>query len=292
MNLALINLCLPETMTKDWTPVMQMQTRAYKLTRQNLESKFADEAGRKQLVIQLYYLFRADCILDNIAAAVQHGHAIQHLLRDANVETSQVLISILLECDTVIATKKMQKMIFDIESWIPSLFKTRWPTWDRLLPEIPSDYIEAIDPAVDKEPLLGLFRRNRWLLAMAERPRFRVKTHAAAEALVSHLWTRGIVDMGLFINHYIDLADMLESSHNNLKLERFRGKISNQACITLAALCMICWIAHSATINGVDLRDTSDTVVTHLQKCLDLALRLWTPEELRQYEKAYVWIAS
>ena len=286
MSLALMNLCEPETTTKDWTIVMQMQTRAYKLTRQNLESNIADETGRKQLVIQLYYLFRTDCILGNIAAAVQHGSALQYLLRDANVEASQVLISILLECDTVIAMKNMQRTIFDVEIWIPSLFKTKWPSWEKLIPEIPAEYIGTIDPVIDKEPLLGLFRRSRRLLTIAESPRFKVKTHAAYTALVSYIWTRGIVDIGILINHYIDLADTLEKSNNR----RPRGEISSEACICLAALCIIRWIAHTATINGVDLRNTADTLVSHLQNHLDLALRLSTPQELQRYWKAHLWI--
>jgi hypothetical protein len=285
-GLALLTRSMPGAVEKDYIFVLKMQTQAYKLVRERLKMKRIDENEKKRLVLQLYWLFRADCILGNIMAAVKHGKALQCLLRDSNIVMDHIFISYLVGSDTEIAAKTMQRTVLDIDYWIPSLFITHWPIWESLLPEIPSDYIEAVDPIIDTEPLLSLFRRNRRLLAIAEHPRYRVKSPASAEALVLYTWTRGVVDMGHFVNHYIDLAAHLEAPNNTESL----GEINSQACISLAALCMMRWIAHTATISGVDLRDASGTITLHLQQRMESVQLLSTPEELKRYENAHLWI--
>ncbi|KAK5045826.1 hypothetical protein LTR84_008919 [Exophiala bonariae] len=287
-GLALITRTMPGATKQDRVSLLEMQTEAYRLVRSKLEKGeiVKNENEKMKFVLQLYWLFRADCVLGNIATAIKHGKMLQYFLRETNVAMDHTFISYLIGSDTEIAAKTMQRTVLDIDYWIPSLFAPHWPLWESLLPEVSSGYIEAVDSVINTEPLLGLFYRSRRLLAIAEHPKCKVKDPASAEALVLYTWTRGVVDLGHFINHYMDLATLLETAGGEESL----GEIGSQASISLAALCMMRWIAHTATINGVDLRDASGTIISHLQQRMEQVQSVCSPEELKRYERAYLWI--
>jgi hypothetical protein len=148
-----------------------------------------------------------------------------------------------------------------------------------------------LDSSISTEPLQTLFIRTRRLFAIGEEAFNEEGCTEASRADLVFAWTvsHSLIDVGLFVNHFLDLSQLITSKDPVTEL-RSLGDLYTEASLNLAALCITRYVGHVAVVNGVDIRDVTPTIMLHLQSSMANALEKCTADELFYYENAHLWI--
>jgi hypothetical protein len=105
------------------------------------------------------------------------------------------------------------------------------------------------------------------------------------ETVYAYSASRSLVDLGRLINLYLDLVDHRSQYAMNMTI----GRRYTQACLVLASMFAIRSIGHSAVVMGVDIRDKSPIIMTHLRESFSLASCCMAAEK-SHYREAHIWI--
>ena len=283
-----------ESAGRNHLAAIKMQGRAAELLRHTLTRRNQDDLDSEmQLAWRVFWLFRGECMLGDVEAARIHCKMLRHLTEHGMQHGTfdiQFLVSVLFN-DVDLAARTMRRTTLDLEIWFPSIMAPTWTALEPLLPPISLDFQDGLDPSISTEPLQTLFIRTRRLFAIGEQAFNEEDCTEASRADLVFAWTvsHSLVDVGLFVNHYLDVSQLLASNNQDTELTSL-GDFYTEASLNLAALCMTRYVGHVAVVNGVDIRDVTPTIMVHLQSSMANALEMSTADELSYYKNAHLWV--
>lgn len=273
--------------------IMQLKSKSTMLLRRGLESRKEIPQDKTDL-LRVFWHFCAECVVQNKAAARIHGTMLLSLTRQARKRgfISEHFMLQVLFFDTDLAVKTMTRSVFSPEHWMPSFFQSNWSRTAPSLPVSVLDCETGLDPCIKTHPLRGIFALNRQLIEICSRPlTFNPSSGLDANACFIYVGSMSHIGMCKLVNHYLDLTDggtLARSSTSSRNLTQ--GQTYTEAAITLSAIYIIRLIGYEVKVNGINIRDASPTILSHLHSTLDLALKHLTPSEQQHYQGAYLWI--
>jgi hypothetical protein len=273
--------------------IIQMKTESTALLRRTLESR-VEIPSEKTNLSRVFWHFCAESVVRDKAAARIHGTMLRSLFEQASrrgLISEQFILQVLF-FDTDLAVKTMTRPVFDPEHWMPSFFERNWSAAAPSLPVSILDCESGLDESIATKPLCGVFALNRQLIEICSKPRpLNPKSGLNANSCFIYVGSKSHWGMCRLVNHYLNLTySQSEDGSHSLFPGLTKGQSFTEATITLAAIYTIRLIGYEAKVNGINIRDASPTILTHLRSSLNHALNHLTSSEHQHYQTAYLWI--
>jgi hypothetical protein len=254
--------------------IIQMKTESTALLRRTLESR-VEIPSEKTNLSRVFWHFCAESVVRDKAAARIHGTMLRSLFEQASrrgLISEQFILQVLF-FDTDLAVKTMTRPVFDPEHWIPSFFERNWSTAAPSLPVSVLDCESGLDESIATQPLCDVFALNRQLIEICSKPLpLNPKSGLNANSCFIYVGSKSHWGMCRLVNHYLNLTDsQSEDGSHSLFPGHTKGQLFTEATITLAAIHTIRLIGYEVKVNGINIRDASPTILTHLRSSLNHA---------------------
>jgi hypothetical protein len=141
--LSLMGHLTSESVGRNHLAALKMQGRAAELLRHTLARRNQGNLDSEtQLAWRVFWLFRGECMLGDVAAARVHCKMLRHIaergLQHGTFDV-QFLVFILYN-DVDLAARTMRRTILDLEVWFPSVMAPTWTALEPLLPPLSMDH--------------------------------------------------------------------------------------------------------------------------------------------------------
>ncbi|OQU94628.1 hypothetical protein CLAIMM_00960 isoform 2 [Cladophialophora immunda] len=291
-NLLMMCLFLPASGIQTFREIaMKMVSRSMALLRIEIAAviKRTNAKASKFLILQIYWLYRVECISRNLAAANVHAGMLYRFIEELGEEDREFkyymyLCMLFLGVDMTIGSLKRGACDYGPYALVMASHLQREAA--PYLEHLPSQYKHP-DPIVKIEPLRSILVRARRLIALMQ--------HSLPRETCGDASKRFIVSHCCVIQNYLDTLDLLYMYLDTLEgknpyLLETLGQEYTHAAVALTIVLVSRNLVDVTAINGVNLRDASPVLIPRLRGVLELTFTLSNPLELTLYEEAHLWI--
>ena len=267
-----------------------MTLKSTKILRKNLmmNESDSDVITDTTLIHHVFWLCRASIDFDDLEAFEFHAKTLTRSVakgfQDGIVEPFIVIQAASL--DIYIAVKYMRRTFFDYE-WFGKAFNKYWLAVEPHLPPVPAAIVTKLHPCVKNKMLRQCFFEFRKACSYADSPRPDSSWGPPAQKRMTFGWftTVSIYGLGQTIKVYHDLMDARGPNFS----EGTIGDVT-EAALALGLLYFHRAAGHGVSINGVDFRDASQYILSHLRQVLKVLFRNRKKDSLEEFEDAYLWL--
>jgi hypothetical protein len=234
-------------------------------------------------IAELYRLFDAEVMAQNLPAALAHGRILVRFY-EAQSQEAQVdfntLAGVVL-ADLNLASTFLQRPLFDYREWIPRVLRPLFLATESQLPQLQTIDIGIFDPTIQDETLLSILKERRQSDSI-RKLMFTGSNETLPPTLTLWLIVRALLHLGSLINLYLDYEIILQSPLASSQETRV------QAYLSLAVVYYLRLLRFNKVLYGVRLYERGlnmDAVlrrmITKETMCFDF--------NSSKYENARLW---
>ena len=244
----------------------------------------------RTLIAQIYFLYRASVVEGDRMSVAIYGPILKRFLVRG---ISQGLVDVVMLYQAAVddidfASKFMCRTLFDY-SWFGEVSSGFWALAEPLLPLVRADVFTGVHKNVECTELRDYFTTARHMNTYAEHIFPESAWGPTVQKQLAYSWfaTKSLWALGSALNLYLDLRD---DRFTRSTFPFTSGQRLTQAALTLGLVYYFRNMGHTTTINSIDIRDCSASLMRELRATMTQVLKVSTERESHTYADAHLWV--
>ncbi|KIX92688.1 uncharacterized protein Z520_11540 [Fonsecaea multimorphosa CBS 102226] len=246
---------------------------------------------RGQLYWHIHLLVAADVLMGELIGTAAHLNMLRcYFDHDDENKLGTDLLLYVIYYDIHRSSMFLCKPIFDVDKWLPERLQPVVDAAKPYLPDLSEVRDRFLDPSIDDARLRTLFIERRESLAVwlfHQKGSSEEESGGHTTALMGWLLVRVYLHQGRLVNLFLQANAQYYETISSPS-SRLMNSILCQGYLSLATLLYIRAISFNAAVCGVRLFDATATILSNMQKMLQLSERPDSPNYER-YEHARLW---
>lgn len=288
----LVKLLPPEDRPAFRLLLLQYRARSIRDLRDAINEKIRTNSRPSvSLILQILYLFRGECMMNEREAAQAHA-LVMPWIDQAGVESSMAghLMVVAMFSDTEMACKSLNPTCLDYKCWLANRLNPFWNYSETVVPEVPPKLSKNLHPSLtnEHEVVHGAMLRLRRCLYIRDTlgPRKMHPSESQGTGDLMYLWiaTKTLHDIGSLVNHAVEMIESIQNEQWEQRLD-----VLIHAAISLTALYSMRKYLHEANCCGFDLRN-APLLIPKLEEILRRVSATASKQQMEEHREVLFWM--